>query len=128
MTTHTGEKKYKCDICDKAFSYRLTYKSHIATHGDKPPRYTCDVCGVVITHMCNVRRHMQTHQAARPMHACNICEKAFTSASGLEQHLSHVHFNVPWPKRNRRDRHKPKTRPAPTDDTSDSRDSDEGSE
>ena len=39
---HTGDKPYKCDVCDKAFSHSNNLQRHAMIHtGDKP--YKCDV-------------------------------------------------------------------------------------
>ncbi|XP_045783429.1 zinc finger protein 189-like [Maniola jurtina] len=108
---HTGEKLFKCAICHKAFMYKPSLKDHMLNaHSDNPPRFPCGVCHREFSCTSNRRRHMSTHQGTRLLYKCDICDKSFTSAFGMEQHVTHVHRNVPWPKRNRRDRPKPGTR------------------
>jgi KRAB domain-containing zinc finger protein len=37
IRTHTGDKSYKCDVCDKGFYWNDYMQQHIRTHtGDKP--------------------------------------------------------------------------------------------
>ncbi|KAI8509185.1 hypothetical protein Bbelb_130330 [Branchiostoma belcheri] len=36
MTTHTGEKRYKCDQCDYSTAKKLTLDRHLATRVDCP--------------------------------------------------------------------------------------------
>ena len=43
MITHTGEKSYKYDVCDKNFGHSTNLVSQKIAHmGDKP--YKCDIC------------------------------------------------------------------------------------
>ena len=40
---HSGEKPYKCDLCDNSATQSGTLTKHILTHtGAKP--YKCDIC------------------------------------------------------------------------------------
>uniref|UniRef100_A0A8C2JYD7 FEZ family zinc finger 1 n=1 Tax=Cyprinus carpio TaxID=7962 RepID=A0A8C2JYD7_CYPCA len=42
--THSGEKQFKCNICNKAFHQVYNLTLHMLTHNDKKP-FTCPTCG-----------------------------------------------------------------------------------
>ena len=41
---HSGEKPFKCNMCDKVFNRNDTLQTHIASHSDLKP-FMCSVCG-----------------------------------------------------------------------------------
>ncbi|CDW52105.1 Zinc finger, C2H2 type family protein [Trichuris trichiura] len=105
-------KKYKCDVCEKAFSRSntlLTHKFSLAFKdsrhfaciylcfslqrihtGEKP--FKCDSCGRAFRQPGNLTRHRLTHTTVKP-YACDQCGRAFNRASNLHTHMrTHCHF------------------------------------
>ena len=63
MYTHTGERPYKCEVCESEFKRRGTLKNHMRMHtGEKP--YKCDVCHSYFTQSKNLKAHMRLHTGA----------------------------------------------------------------
>ena len=84
MRTHTGEKPYKCDICEAQFSQHGHLQLHRRTHtGDKP--YSCDTCGANFSRTCSLQSHMRTHTSEKPFR-CEICETKFLRRDQIQSH------------------------------------------
>ena len=82
--THTGEKQYKCDICENSFADNSALKSHRRTHtGEKP--YKCDVCGECFTQSSTLKSHNHIHTGEKP-YKCNVCGDCFTQSSHPLRH------------------------------------------
>jgi len=82
---HSGDKPFKCDLCEKAFNRKDTLESHLASHSDLKP-FMCSVCGKQFG-----RRHIRdTHERrhkGEKKYPCTRCSKRFMSSQQLKNHI-----------------------------------------
>ena len=82
MRTHTNEKPYECDVCEKRFSDSGNLKKHMRIHTNEKP-YECDVCDKAFRQSGHLKTHMRIHTNEKP-YECDVCERRFRESGALK--------------------------------------------
>uniref|UniRef100_G1P685 Zinc finger protein n=1 Tax=Myotis lucifugus TaxID=59463 RepID=G1P685_MYOLU len=91
QVVHERHKKYRCELCNKAFVTPSVLRSHKKTHTGEKEK-TCPYCGQKFASSGTLRVHIRSHTGERP-YQCPYCEKGFSKNDGLKMHIrTHTRF------------------------------------
>lgn len=85
---HTGERPYKCIICDSSFKCLSTLRQHEVVHS--PKKYSCEICLRKFSRPEKVRIHMRVHTGEKPYN-CLMCYKKYQQKNDLNRHIKKKH-------------------------------------
>ncbi len=85
-----GQRRWKCNLCDKTYTTKHNLITHILGHSGIKP-HCCMLCGKFFKQMSHLNTHMLIHCNVRP-HLCKICGRTFTQASHVKRHMA-IHMD-----------------------------------
>lgn len=89
----THGKEFRCNVCDKVFSYRGGLINHKKTHSNEKP-FGCTLCDRRFKTNGALNRHFRSHTREKH-YKCSVCSETFFYAHQRQIHLSVVHTGKP---------------------------------
>ena len=93
-------KTFECKLCLKSYKGQYSFVIHTRTHtGEKP--FKCDICQHKFSDLSNYRRHYKRTHTEKKAFKCNICEQYFSQISDYQRHQNLQHgMNETSPSKN----------------------------
>jgi KRAB domain-containing zinc finger protein len=89
MTTHSGNKPYKCRFCTDSFINKVVLERHMRFHGQQPRVFQCEFCMKQLSTETSLKSHVQ--RLHRSTVQCELCKVEFASRDGLRDHIAAEH-------------------------------------
>lgn len=87
IRSHSGEKPYKCSICNKSFTTKWNLKLHKWTHAARTMKpFKCEQCNGAFIRETDYTAHMNSHKSVKP-YTCNYCGAQFIRKYNCQRHV-----------------------------------------
>jgi uncharacterized Zn-finger protein len=89
MTTHSGNKPYKCKLCPESFINKVVLDHHMRFHGITTKIFRCDYCSKELSHETSLKNHIQRLHKSTAQ--CELCKQEYGTRELLKIHLQEDH-------------------------------------
>lgn len=89
MTTHSGNKPYKCKLCTESFINKVVLDHHLRFHGITTKIFKCHHCFKELSHETSLKNHIQ--RLHKTTAQCELCKMEFPNRDDLKTHLQTGH-------------------------------------
>ncbi|XP_044737612.1 zinc finger protein 260-like isoform X3 [Chrysoperla carnea] len=92
LLTHTKERPYACDKCDKTYRTNFQLKEHVSRVHLNERNFVCTFCSQAFFDKKILLKHVMRHTGEKPF-KCQMCEKRFIQKVALDVHMK-THTNL----------------------------------
>lgn len=92
MITHSDNRNFKCNICDKSFNYKRILQSHIQSVHQNLRPFDCSFCDKRFNLKHDMKLHVRLHTGDFPYN-CPVdnCDEKYPAWSNLFKHCQSRH-------------------------------------
>ncbi|XP_044736945.1 zinc finger protein 726-like [Chrysoperla carnea] len=91
LLTHTKERPFACDKCDKTYRTSFRLKEHKLRFHLNQRNFVCTFCSLAFYDKKILLAHVRRHTGEKPF-KCHMCDKRFIQEVALKAHMK-VHMN-----------------------------------
>src|SRR6218665_1984153 len=87
--THSEERLFGCNTCNKSFKTKDSLAWHSESHTTEEQRkgIICNICKRKFRKPSLFKKHMLIHTGEKPF-KCTLCDKQFCQKIGLQSHMN----------------------------------------
>ncbi|CAG4958688.1 unnamed protein product [Colias eurytheme] len=90
---HLMERTHGCNVCDMKFFTSCDLKDHMISHSGVK-KYQCDICMKSFGRKKGLRQHLRIHVDDRKLYVCGQCGKGFLQKRSLAGHMRAKHSEL----------------------------------
>ncbi|KAK7819463.1 hypothetical protein U0070_015997, partial [Myodes glareolus] len=86
LLIHNSERTFKCHHCDATFKRKDTLNVHVQVVHERHKKYRCELCNKAFVTPSVLRSHKKTHTGEKEK-VCPYCGQKFASSGTLRVHI-----------------------------------------
>jgi C2H2-type zinc finger/Zinc finger, C2H2 type len=91
LQTHSKNKPYSCDQCEKTFIWKGALRSHLVNHQSESERklYICPTCSRKYQTAGSLASHKKSahSEIVKSKNLCEVCSKSFSTLTSYKEHM-----------------------------------------